>query len=376
MNSGVERAIEQILRGRPIVLRDDVNRHGEGDLVFASEFATPDAVNFMTVHARGLVWLALTAERCWELGLEPIGREERGELGGAAMVSIEARDGVTTGISAADRARTIGVAADPRTGAEDLVQPGHVLPLRARPGGLLERRGRTEAAVYLAGAAGLYPAAAICEVMREDGHMAKGADLDRFAAAHELAVVSVSEVFEHQLASQGLPPLAEAEAKQLMRTVMGHFATGVGVITANDAAGVPIGTTANAITSVSLEPPLLLACLAEDSATLAAVRDTGLFAVNVLAADQRHHSDRFASKGNEARSHEVEFDRHELGVPLLPEALAHIACVVEAIHPAGDHEIVVGLARHLAHREPGARPLLFYRGAYSEIQIEEDELAA
>src|ERR1700754_1882245 len=120
MDSTVDQAIAQILRGRPIILRDDVNRHGEGDLVVASEFATPDAVNFMTMHARGLVWLALTAERCWELGLEPIGREQRRELRGA-MGSIEAPDGVTTGISAADRARTIAVAADPRTGAADLV---------------------------------------------------------------------------------------------------------------------------------------------------------------------------------------------------------------------------------------------------------------
>ena len=137
-----------------------------------------------------------------------------------------------------------------------------------------------------------------------------------------------------------------------------------------------MGTTANAISSVSLDPPLLLACLARSSETLAAIREDGRFAVNILAAEQRHHSDRFAKKGDAVRSHEVEFGDHDLGVPVLPDSLATVVCEVEAIHPAGDHEIVIGLAHHLEHGEPGAKPLLFYRGSYSEIQIEEDELAA
>ncbi len=161
-----------------------------------------------------------------------------------------------------------------------------------------------------------------------------------------------------------------------MRDVMGHFATGVTVVTARGEGGAPVGTTANAISSVSLDPPLLLACLARSSETLAAVRAEGRFGINILAAEQREHSDRFAKKGDAVASHEVEFHEHDLGVPVLPGALATIACEVEAIHPAGDHEIVVGLAHHLEHREPGAKPLLFYRGAYSEIHIEEDELAA
>ena len=137
-----------------------------------------------------------------------------------------------------------------------------------------------------------------------------------------------------------------------------------------------VQTCALPISSVSLDPPLLLACLARSSETLAAVRESGRFAVNILAAEQRHHSDRFARKGSAVGADEVEFDDHEHGVPVLPGALATIACAVEAIYPAGDHEIVVGLAHHLEHREPGAKPLLFYRGAYSEIHIEEDELAA
>jgi 3-hydroxy-9,10-secoandrosta-1,3,5(10)-triene-9,17-dione monooxygenase reductase component len=183
-------------------------------------------------------------------------------------------------------------------------------------------------------------------------------------------------VVEHRRAALPDAVAKPAEAGRLMRNVMGHFATGVSVVTARDGEGAPVGTTANAISSVSLDPPLLLACLARSSETLAAIRMSGSFAVNILAAEQRDHSDRFARKGEAVRSHEVEFAEHEHGVPVLPGALATIACTVESIYPAGDHEIVVGAARHLEHREPGAKPLLFYRGAYSEIEIEEDELAA
>ncbi|HJZ35499.1 MAG TPA: flavin reductase family protein, partial [Solirubrobacterales bacterium] len=127
--------------------------------------------------------------------------------------------------------------------------------------------------------------------------------------------------------------------------------------------------------SVSLDPPMLLACLARNSETLATIRETGRFAVNILAVEQRHHSDRFAKKGAAVSAHEVGFDDHS-GVPILPGALATITCEVEAIHPAGDHEIVIGDALHLYHREPGAEPLLFYRGSYSQLHLEEDELAA
>ncbi|MFT3864140.1 MAG: 3,4-dihydroxy-2-butanone-4-phosphate synthase [Solirubrobacterales bacterium] len=367
----------RLAAGRMVLLRDDRERRGEGDLLIAAESADAAAVNFMVTEARGIVCLALPAGRCAELGLEQIGnRGNRSSLGDSAMVSIEAREGVSTGISAADRARTIAVAVDPASGPEDLVRPGHVFPLRARPGGVLERAGRTEAAVDLAGVAGLGGGAVLCQLMRDDGHMAREEDLGRFATRHGLAIVDVSAVVAHRRAAV---PAVAAEVDRpgrTMRDVMGHFATGVSVVTARDAAGVPVGTTANAISSVSLDPPLLLACLAEDSETLAAIRASGRFAVNVLAAEQRHHSDRFARKGEAVRSHEVDFDDHETGVPVLPGSLATIACEVSAIHPAGDHEIVVGLTCHLDHREPGTRPLLFYRGSYSEIRIEEDELAA
>ena len=370
-------ASDELAAGRMVLLRDDCERHGEGDLLIAAEFADAAAVNFMATEARGLVCVALSTERCARLGLEQIGnRGNQSSLGDSAMVSIEAREGVTTGISAADRARTIAVAIDPASGPDDLVGPGHVFPLRARPGGVLERAGRTEAAVEITTGAGLRGGGVLCQLMRDDGHMATGEDLEVFAARHGLVIVNVSEVVEHARAAQPDAAAKLAETGRLMRDVMGHFATGVSVVTARDEGGAAVGTTANAISSVSLDPPLLLACLARDSGTLAAIREGGRFAVNVLAADQRHHSDRFAAKGDAVRAHEVDFDDHDLGVPVLPDSLATVVCEVEAIYPAGDHEIVVGHAHHLEHREPGAKPLLFYRGTYSEIQIEEDELAA
>jgi 3,4-dihydroxy-2-butanone 4-phosphate synthase len=374
----VSLAADELRAGRMVLLRDDTERAGEGDLLIAAQFADAEAINFMVTEARGLVCLALSTGRCAELGLEQIGnRGNSSSLGDSAMVSIEAREGVTTGISAADRAHTIAAAVDPASGPADLVRPGHVFPLRARPGGVLERAGRTEAAVELAEIAGLSRGGGVlCQVMREDGHMATGEDLDAFAVRHGLAILTVSDVVENRRAAQPDTAARQAETGRLMRDVMGHFATGVSVITARDGEGAPVGTTANAISSVSLDPPLLLACLARSSETLAAIRESGRFGVNILAADQRHHSDRFARKGEAVRSHEVEFHDPGHGVPVLPGALATIACRVEAIHPAGDHEIVVGLAHHLEHREPGARPLVFYRGSYSLIQIEEDELAA
>jgi 3,4-dihydroxy-2-butanone 4-phosphate synthase len=370
-------ASDELAAGRMVLLRDDRERGGEGDLLIAAESADAEAINFMVTEARGVVCLALSAQRCEQLGLEQIGpRGNDSSLGDSSMVSIEAREGVTTGISAGDRARTIAVAVDPASGPDDLVQPGHVFPLRARPGGVLERPARIEAAVDLAKAAGLRGGAVLCQVMRDDGRMARDDDLDAFAVRHGLAILTVSDVVEHRRAEQPVAAAKLAEAGRQMRNVMGHFATGVSVVTARDASGAPVGTTANAISSVSLNPPLLLACLARSSATLTAIREGGRFAVNVLAAEQRHHSDRFAAKGAAVRAHEVDFDDHELGVPVLPGALATIACEVEAIHPAGDHEIVVGVAHHLEHREPNTKPLLFYRGSYSQLHLMEDELAA
>src|SRR3954466_5531254 len=163
----IEEAIEDIRRGRMVVVCDDEHRENEGDLTLAAQFATPEAINFMVKEGRGLVCLALTPERCDELGLDLMAAKNESAFETAFTVSIEARDGVTTGISAADRAHTVAVAVDPRASPRDLVQPGHVFPLKAKPGGVLERTGQTEAAVDLARLAGLNPAGVICEVMND-----------------------------------------------------------------------------------------------------------------------------------------------------------------------------------------------------------------
>src|SRR2546430_5401727 len=194
----VEEAIEEIRHGRFVVVVDDPDRENEGDLVIAAQFATPDAINFMATHARGLICLCLTGERCDELGLHPMTEHNETPLGTAFTVSIEAREGVTTGISAHDRARTVQVAIDPTKGRRDIVQPGHVFPLRARSGGVLERSGQTEAAVDLARIAGLNPAGVVCEVMNDDGTMARVKDLVPYCERHGLKMVTVADLVEYR----------------------------------------------------------------------------------------------------------------------------------------------------------------------------------
>lgn len=194
----IEEAIDEMKSGRMVVVVDDEDRENEGDLTMAAQFVTPEAINFMAKHGRGLVCLALTSQRADKLGLHPMARENKSRFETAFTVSIEAREGVTTGISAADRARTIQVAIDPRTRPDDLVQPGHVFPLRARPGGVLERTGQTEASVDLARLAGLNPAAVICEIMNEDGTMARVPDLIPYCREHGLKIVTVADLIEYR----------------------------------------------------------------------------------------------------------------------------------------------------------------------------------
>ena len=194
----VEEAIEEIRAGRMVVVVDDEDRENEGDLTIAAQFATPEAVNFMVTHARGLVCLCLTEERCDELGLRQMTDQNETPFGTAFTVSVEAREGVTTGISAQDRARTIQVAVDPASKPHDLVQPGHVFPLRARRGGVLQRSGQTEAAVDLARLAGLIPAGVVCEIMKEDGTMARVPDLVEYCATHGLKMITVADLIEYR----------------------------------------------------------------------------------------------------------------------------------------------------------------------------------
>lgn len=182
-----------------VILVDDEARENEGDLVMAAEAVTPEAINFMAKFGRGLICLSLTDERLRALDLPLMVQENSAAFGTAFTVSIEARDGVTTGISAADRARTIQVAVDPSSTPADLVRPGHVFPLRARKGGVLERTGQTEGSVDLARLAGCNPAAVICEILNDDGTMARMGDLEAFAAEHDLLIVSVADLIEYRL---------------------------------------------------------------------------------------------------------------------------------------------------------------------------------
>jgi 3,4-dihydroxy 2-butanone 4-phosphate synthase/GTP cyclohydrolase II len=194
----IEEAIEDIRRGRMVVVVDDENRENEGDLTIAAQFVTPEAINFMTKEGRGLICLALTPERCDELGLDLMAAKNESAFETAFTVSIEAREGVTTGISAHDRARTIQVAIDPQAAPRDIVQPGHVFPLKARAGGVLERVGQTEAAVDLARLSGLNPAGVICEIMNDDGTMARVPDLVGYCERHELKMVTVADLVAYR----------------------------------------------------------------------------------------------------------------------------------------------------------------------------------
>jgi 3,4-dihydroxy 2-butanone 4-phosphate synthase / GTP cyclohydrolase II len=194
----IEEAIADIRQGKMVVVVDDEDRENEGDLTIAAQFVTPDAVNFMRKEGGGLICLALTPERCDELGLDLMAAKNESPFETAFTVSIEARDGVTTGISAADRAHTIQVAIDPASSPRDLVQPGHIFPLKAKPGGVLERTGQTEAAVDLARLAGLNPSGVICEIMNEDGSMARIDDLVDYCDRHALKMVTVADLIAYR----------------------------------------------------------------------------------------------------------------------------------------------------------------------------------
>jgi 3,4-dihydroxy 2-butanone 4-phosphate synthase / GTP cyclohydrolase II len=216
----IEEAIEDIRAGRMVVVVDDPDRENEGDLTIAAQFATPDAINFMATHARGLICLCLTEERADKLGLRPMTDHNEAPLGTAFTVSIEAREGVTTGISAADRSHTIQVAIHADSTAHDLVQPGHVFPLRARPGGVLERIGQTEGAVDLARLAGLDASGVVCEIMNDDGTMARVPDLAPYCERHGLKMVTVADLVEYRRRHE---KLVERGASVRLPTEHGEF---------------------------------------------------------------------------------------------------------------------------------------------------------
>ncbi len=200
--SALSQALSALQQGKMIVLVDDEDRENEGDLIVAAEFATPEAINFMAMHGRGLICLALTGAQVDRFNLPPMVRDNQARRSTAFTVSIEARAGITTGISAFDRARTIAAAINPDAMAEDIVSPGHVFPLRAAEGGVLARNGHTEGATDLMRLAGLKPGAVICEVMRDDGEMARRPDLDLFAQKHGLPVLTIRELVEYRIKTE------------------------------------------------------------------------------------------------------------------------------------------------------------------------------
>jgi 3,4-dihydroxy 2-butanone 4-phosphate synthase/GTP cyclohydrolase II len=220
----IEEAIDEIRGGRMIVVCDDEDRENEGDLVMAAQFATPEAINFMATHGRGLICLALTPERCEQLGLKLMTAKNEEPLKTAFTVSVDAREGVTTGISAEDRAHTIQVAIDPHSQPGDLGVPGHVFPLKAKEGGVLERTGHTEASVDLARLAGLIPAGVICEITNEDGTMARVPDLIPYCERHGLKMITVADLISYRRRTE---KLVERIVATKLPTAFGEF-TAVG----------------------------------------------------------------------------------------------------------------------------------------------------
>lgn len=204
MTISVEQALDQVRQGRLIIIVDDEDRENEGDLMVAAEKVTPEIINFMARFGRGLICLSLTKKRVEELQLPPMVLDNTARFGTAFTVSIDAKEGVTTGISAYDRAKTILVAIDPKTKPEDLARPGHVFPLEAKEGGVLARAGQTEASVDLARMAGLYPAGVICEVMKEDGTMARMPDLEKFSQEHDIPILTIADLISYRMRTETL----------------------------------------------------------------------------------------------------------------------------------------------------------------------------
>jgi len=218
--SPVAEVVAAIRAGEIVILVDDEDRENEGDLVFAAEFVTPDKINFLAKHGRGLICMSIVEEHAARLGLKPMVEQNRSRHGTNFTGSIEAAEGIETGISAADRALTVKIAAAPTASAEDIIQPGHIFPIIAQPGGVLVRAGHTEACCDLARLAGLTPAAVLCEIMRDDGTMARLPDLLQFAAEHKLKIGTIADLIEYRSRNESL---VRREAERKIETPWGPF---------------------------------------------------------------------------------------------------------------------------------------------------------
>ncbi|MCZ4064354.1 bifunctional 3,4-dihydroxy-2-butanone-4-phosphate synthase/GTP cyclohydrolase II [Oxalobacter aliiformigenes] len=218
--SSTQEIIDELRAGRMVILVDDEDRENEGDLMIAADFVTPESINFMTKYARGLVCLTLTKERCDQLGLSPMARDNRSSFNTAFTTSIEAAEGVTTGISAFDRARTIQVAVAKNAKPDDIVQPGHIFPITAKQGGVLRRAGHTEAGCDLAALAGLTPASVICEIMNDDGSMARLPELLEFAGKHQIKIGTIADLISYRNRHESI---VERIAENTVNTSAGPF---------------------------------------------------------------------------------------------------------------------------------------------------------
>jgi 3,4-dihydroxy 2-butanone 4-phosphate synthase/GTP cyclohydrolase II len=218
----IEEALDDMRAGKMVILIDDEDRENEGDLTIAADKVTPEVINFMAKHGRGLICLSLTSEKVEDLKLPMMADMNASRFGTAFTISIEARKGVTTGISAADRAKTIKAAINPKAKPDDLVSPGHIFPLRAQPGGVLKRAGQTEGSVDLAGLAGLYPAGVICEIMNDDGTMARVPQLAKFARKHKLKMITIKDLIQFRMRNQCL--VTRMASTKLPTTYGGEFA--------------------------------------------------------------------------------------------------------------------------------------------------------
>jgi len=369
VHCSAEEAIEEFKAGRMLIVSGGRHSKTDGDLVVPARAADTNRINFMAKDGRGLICLGLTGERCDELQLQPLS-ERRVPVDQADFtVSIEAAEGVSTGISAADRAHTIAVAINPANGPESIVRPGHVFPLREREGGVLARNAHVEAAMDLSRLAGTGDSVVLCQILDEDGESAGTSYLARFAERYGLKMVQVDEVARYvsELALSREVGDGTGDGSRELRSILGHFATGVTVVTTTDQDGEPCGTTANAFTSVSLDPPLILICLARESLTLDAIRGRGGFVANILAEGQQDHSNWFARTGVRLEPDLHEFTEGRLGLPVLAGTVAHLECEVERIDEGGDHEILLGrVVSHGKHKE-APDPLLFYQGAYRKL---------